>query len=269
LSQRTTSPRRSAELQQPPFSKFRKRRAYEDVVEQIERAILTGKLKIRDRLPSERDLIGQFGVSRATIREALRVLQSRGLVDVRHGDPLGPVVKANPGEGVTNVLSSLYRADQLPLVDVVQFRMFIEGTAAALAAHAPKSAIAGIREAYDGMRTADTWDSLFESDVLFHRRIADASGNSLFALIVDALHQFNSIKIWQSGRSLSGAREATLEAHGKILQAIEDGRSNEAASLCRRFLQRAYEPLIREKDRARLTLADELATTERTKIRAD
>src|SRR6185312_12450873 len=107
-----------------------KRRAYEDIVEQIERAILTGEMNEADRLPSERDLIVQFGVSRATIREALRVLQSRGLIEVRHGDPGGPIVRADPGASVTSMLSSLFHAERLSLADVIQFRMIVESAAA-------------------------------------------------------------------------------------------------------------------------------------------
>jgi GntR family transcriptional repressor for pyruvate dehydrogenase complex len=132
-------------MEQPLFERTTKRRAYENVVDQIERAILTGEMREADRLPSERELIGQFGVSRATIREALRVLQSRGLVEVRHGDPSGPIIRANPGASVAALLASLFRADRLSLADVIQFRILVESAAAALAAKAPAKLIAAIR----------------------------------------------------------------------------------------------------------------------------
>jgi DNA-binding FadR family transcriptional regulator len=237
------------------FEKTLKRRAYEDVVEQIERAILVGELKEQDRLPAERDLTMQFGVSRATIREALRVLQSRGLVEVRHGDPAGPIVRANPGASVTSVLSSLFRAKRLTLADVVQFRMIIEGAAAAYAAKASKKAIAAIREAYRQMETTTTWEEQIRCDVLFHRRVAEATGNPLFALVVDALHQFNSIATWQSKRPLDQARRETLEVHGMILRAIEAGNAAEAEEFSRYHLGRSYQPIIDVVDRDRLTLA--------------
>jgi DNA-binding FadR family transcriptional regulator len=234
------------------FRKTVKRRAYEDVVDQIERAVLRGELKKQGRLPSERDLIVQFGVSRATIREALRVLQSRGLIEVRHGDPAGPIIRADPGASVTSVVNSLFNAEQLTLTDVIQFRMIVESAAAGLAATASKEAIASIRSAYHQMEKTTTPEEQFQCDVLFHRRIAEASGNPLCALIVDALHQFNSIATWQSKRPLDQARRNTLYVHGLILAAIEAGDAEKAADLSRYHLAQAYEPIIGSLERQRL-----------------
>lgn len=252
---RTKAPAETAAARHGGFNKALRRRAYEDVVDQIERAILVGELKEQDRLPGERDLTEQFGVSRATIREALRVLQSRGLVEVRHGDPGGPIVRANPGASVTSVLSSLFRANRLTLADVVQFRMIVEGAAAAYAARAPKKSIAAIRTAYELMEKATTWEDQMECDILFHRRVAEASGNPLFALVVEALHQFNSIATWQTKRPLEQARRETLEVHGKILRAIEAGDAEAAEGFSRYHLGRSYRPIIDDYDRDRLTQA--------------
>jgi DNA-binding FadR family transcriptional regulator len=234
------------------FHKTVKRRAYEDVVDQIERAILRRELKKEERLPSERDLIVQFGVSRATIREALRVLQSRGLIEVRHGDPGGPIVRADPGASVTSVVSSLFHAERLSLADVIQFRMVVESAAAGFAASASKEAVSAIREAYHQMETTATLEEQFQCDVLFHRRIAEAGGNPLFALVVDALHQFNSIATWQSRRPLDKARSDTLAVHRLILDAIEAGDAERAAELSRYHLAKSYEPIVGPIDRKRL-----------------
>jgi DNA-binding FadR family transcriptional regulator len=234
------------------FERTLKRRAYEDVVEQIERAILTGEIKETDRLPSERDLIEQFGVSRATIREALRVLQSRGLVEVRHGDPSGPIVRADPGASVATVLNSLFRADRLTLADVIQFRMIVESAAASFAARSSTKLIAAIRKAYTEMKSTQTWAEQVKSDVLFHRRVAEASRNPLFVLVVDALHQFKPVATWLSNRPLDEARRQTLEVHGMILDAIEDGNAAKAAELSRYHLKRSYHPILSKRDRTRL-----------------
>ena len=237
------------------FEKTLKRRAYEDVVEQIERAILTGEIKETDRLPSERDLIEQFGVSRATIREALRVLQSRGLIEVRHGDPGGPIVRADPGASVATMLNSLFRADRLTMADVVQFRMIVESAAAALAAKSSAKSIAMIRKAYTEMKSTRTWGEQVKSDVLFHRRVAEASRNPLFVLVVDALHQFKPVATWLANRPLGEAREQTLEVHGMILDAIEAGNAAKAAELSRYHLRRSYSAILSKGDSARLAAA--------------
>jgi GntR family transcriptional repressor for pyruvate dehydrogenase complex len=233
------------------FEKALKRRAYEDVVDQIEHAILRGDIKRSARLPSERDLIEQFGVSRSTIREALRVLQSRGLVEVRHGDPGGPIVRADPGASVATVLSALFRAEQIKLADVIQFRMVVESAAAGFAATSSARSIAAIRKTYEDMKKTKTWDEQIEADVLFHRRVAEASKNPLFVLVVDALHQFNSIATWLSRRDLDEARQQTLEVHGMILSAIEAGDAEKASSLSRDHLMKSYHPIIPKPDRVR------------------
>jgi DNA-binding FadR family transcriptional regulator len=234
------------------FEKTLKRRAYEDVVEQVERAILTGEIKEAGRLPSERDLIEQFGVSRATIREALRVLQSRGLIEVRHGDPGGPIVRADPGASVATVLNSLFRADRLTMADVIQFRMIVESAAAALAARSSAKLIAAIRKAYTEMKSTKTWGEQVKCDVLFHRRVAEASRNPLFVLVVDALHQFKPVATWLANRPLEDARRQTLEVHGMILEAIEAGNAAKAAELSRYHLRRSYSPILSKGDSARL-----------------
>ncbi|MGO4599699.1 FadR/GntR family transcriptional regulator [Terrabacter sp. 2RAF25] len=72
------------------FEPVRSVRLYERIVEQVEEAIARGELRPGERLPSERELVVQFGTSRATVREALRVLESNGVVRSRPGDPNGP-----------------------------------------------------------------------------------------------------------------------------------------------------------------------------------
>jgi GntR family transcriptional regulator, transcriptional repressor for pyruvate dehydrogenase complex len=239
------------------FERTTKRRAYEDVVDQIERAILTGEMRETDRLPSERELIGQFGVSRATIREALRVLQSRGFIDVRHGDPSGAVIRANPGASVAALLNSLFRADRLTLADVIQFRILVESAAAALAAKSSAKLIAAIRKAYSDMKKTKTWDEQVKADVLFHRRVAEASKNPLFVLVVEALHQFQPVATWLSKRTLDAARAQTLEVHGMILDAIEAGNAAKAAELSRFHLRRSYQPILSKPARDRLALGED------------
>ncbi|MGA9925356.1 MAG: GntR family transcriptional regulator, partial [Isosphaeraceae bacterium] len=76
----------------PIFEPIKPTRAHEAVLAQLQRKILKGELAPGDRLPSEREMMETFGVSRPTVREALRVAESLGLVAVRHGDPGGPQV---------------------------------------------------------------------------------------------------------------------------------------------------------------------------------
>ena len=84
-------------------------RAYERIVEQVEDAMARGELKPGQRLPSERELVTQFAVSRSTVREALRVLASNGVVRSRPGDPRGPEVLAFSTNGLAKQMTRLTR----------------------------------------------------------------------------------------------------------------------------------------------------------------
>jgi GntR family transcriptional repressor for pyruvate dehydrogenase complex len=102
------------------------------------------------------------------------------------------------------------------------------------------------------METAATWNEQVQADVLFHRRIAEASKNPLFVLVVDALHQFRPVATWLAKRSLDDARRQTLEVHGMILDAIEARDAKKAAELSRYHLRKSYRPILPKVERERL-----------------
>ncbi len=113
----------------PPltFEPIKPIRAHEAVLAQLQRKILQGELTPGDRLPSEREMMDTFGVSRPTIREALRVAESLGLVAVRHGDPGGPRVLGQPSAGVARVLDGLLSAERISVAELLEARMVLEG----------------------------------------------------------------------------------------------------------------------------------------------
>ena len=116
------------------FEPIKPTRAHEAILAQLQCKILEGELAPGDRLPSERVMMETFGVSRPTVREALRVAESMGLVAVRHGDPGGPRVLGMPSVGVSRVLDSLLSAERTSVAELLEARMVLEGTAARLAA---------------------------------------------------------------------------------------------------------------------------------------
>ncbi len=118
----------------PRFEPVRTVRAYERIVEQIEEAVESGSLQPGERLPSERELMAQFAVSRSTVREALRVLQARGLVRSRPGDPHGAEVLPFSPAALHKSMTTLARVDELSLGELVQFRMVLDASANLLAA---------------------------------------------------------------------------------------------------------------------------------------
>lgn len=128
----TTEPDRQ---ERRKFTPARRVRAYESIVKQIEDAIYRGELRPGQRLPSERELTTEFAVSRATVREALRVLESSGLVRSRQGDPTGGAeVQEFSPDGLRKSLTAMVHLEKFDITDLVQFRMVIEGSATYLAA---------------------------------------------------------------------------------------------------------------------------------------
>src|SRR5687768_15622072 len=115
------------------------RRAFEEILEQLERAIGTGSLGAGDRLPPERELAAAFGVSRTSVRDALRVLEALGIVATRRGADHGTVLLREPGNGFATILRLLVVLGHVALPELVEFRVMLEtaGARALAARHEP------------------------------------------------------------------------------------------------------------------------------------
>src|SRR5436190_90408 len=116
------------------FRAVRTPRVYEHIVAQIERAIYEGRLAHGDKLPPERQLVREFGASRVAVREALRALEHRGLVEVRQGSAGGYFIRELDATTVVRDLSTLFRLGRVSLVQVAEARALLEPESARLAA---------------------------------------------------------------------------------------------------------------------------------------
>jgi GntR family transcriptional repressor for pyruvate dehydrogenase complex len=117
------------------FQMLDQRRVFEQIIEQIEEAIVVGRLRPGDRLPGERDLAERFGVSRLSVREALRVLERFGVLTARsgRGPNSGSVIANNSAAGITNALRLHTAMMQIPTKDIVEVRTVLETHAVQLA----------------------------------------------------------------------------------------------------------------------------------------
>src|SRR2546429_9348945 len=116
------------------FGVVRTPRVYEHIVAQIERAIYDGRLAHGDKLPPERQLVREFGASRVAVREALRALEHRGLVEVRQGSAGGYFIRELDATTVVRDLSTLFRLGRVSLTQVAEARALLEPESARLAA---------------------------------------------------------------------------------------------------------------------------------------
>ena len=238
----------------PTFEPIKPTRAHEAILAQLQRTILAGELAPGDRLPSEREMMATFGVSRPTVREALRVAEVLGLVAVRHGDPGGPRVLGQPSVGVTRVLDGLLAAEGTSVAELLEARMVLEGAAARLAAVRPDAALGPLEEAYRAMEQAPDFARFVAADALFHRRVAEVGGNRLLVVILTALRDpiVRLITEGLSGATEAEARAKILRTHGEILEALRARDGAAADRRSRRHLFDLYAALVAPDERPHL-----------------
>jgi DNA-binding FadR family transcriptional regulator len=237
-----------------PFEPIKATRAHEAILAQLQHKILAGELAPGDRLPSEREMMLTFGVSRPTIREALRVAESLGLVAVRHGDPGGPRVLCRPSVGLTRILDGLLSAERTSVAELLEARMVLEGAAARLAASRPGAELGPLEEAYRAMEQAPDFDRFAQADALFHQRVAEVGGNRLLAVMLAALHDpiVRLIATTLAGETADRDRAGILRSHGEIIEAIRAGNGAEADRRARQHLFDLYAARVGPADEPRL-----------------
>jgi GntR family transcriptional repressor for pyruvate dehydrogenase complex len=230
-------------------------RAYERVVEQIEEAVLSGRIRPHDRLPSERELMRTFAVGRGTVREALRVLQSKGLVRSRPGDPNGPEVLPLSTDRLRDSMAALARVEHLSLRELLQFRIVVESQAYRLAAAlGSEGQMDDLEQAMAAMeRAVDEGEEAFaRADLAFHAKVAEAAGNKLFGVSSSVL---GSVVGDLMRAKISGARDHRRQMresccrHQRVLAAVREREGDRAAALARRSIYDYYAHHLPEEDR--------------------
>lgn len=200
---------------------IKKTRVYEDIVAQLKDLISEGKLKPGDQLPSERELSEMFQVSRASVREAIRSLESMRLIQIRQGE--GTYVASSVETLLASIAFSIqHRKD--PLLQVFEVRKILEPAIAALAAERATAAEMGELEAIldEQARQIAEGETGVEADTRFHSALADAAKNDVLLrlneAIVDRLHETRERSLQTQGRpprSLAGHREILRAIHSK------------------------------------------------------
>lgn len=227
-----------------PIQSVSTQRLYRQIADQLAELIRRGEFKPGDRLPSERDLSQQFGVSRASVREALIALEIDGLIDVRVG--LGVFVNAAPAARS----QSAALAEPGPF-EVLAARGIVEGETAALAAREGSAEDhARIRQTLEQM--ADEMRATggaLHADELFHLRIAEASGNGALVHLVRQLWAFRYSAMFRKldEHFDTRARHAqAIDEHRRIVEAIERRDADTARAALAAHLQSVRAALERE-----------------------
>ncbi|WGW11481.1 GntR family transcriptional regulator [Saxibacter everestensis] len=242
------------------FQPVEKSRAYERVVEQIEAAIYRGDIRPGEHLPSERALVDQFQVGRSTVREALRILESMGLVKTQPGSPRGPQVTPSNVRGLARMLNGAIRVEQISLVDLVQYRMVSGSAANFLAAHLrTEDHLSRMTQAISKMADADVDDveGFSQADADFHEAVRDAAGNAFLDVVGSVINQVIIDLVAstiENATNTANLRADFIDLHRQIFAAIESHNGDKAAELAKSSLYAIYGPLLDKDDQHRLKL---------------
>ncbi len=177
------------------FRAAKQNKIFQDVVDQIQEAILNDKLKPGDVLPSERELKEMLQVSRGTLREALRVLEQKGLIHIKLGVGGGAIVRDASYEPVSESLALLIRHQKVSLTHLAEFRAGVEGEAAAHAARRISTAEADeLRKLLDSAVTCANRDThqpqaFLEADKAVHMHLAAITRNPITIFVHKSIHE--------------------------------------------------------------------------------
>lgn len=199
----------------------RPHKLYEEIARELAHEIIEGRYEAGELLPTEHELVEVYGASRNIVREAVKLLKARGLVEVMHGR--GTEVLPTGRWQTIDQLVRLVRDDPKVPEDLLELRRIIEVEIAALAAeHATEGQIRELQATIDAMRGASgDLGECVEQDVRFHRLLAEASGNRLLPMVLEPAES-----IMRAGREATvknpGAIQRSIDAHSEILRRVRE-----------------------------------------------
>lgn len=206
------------------------------IIRLIESEILNGKMPVGQRLESEEKLCERFGVSRTVIREAIQQLRGRGLLRSIKGS--GTFIAESNLDTLANAMEAYsVLAEDMDFLELIDFRILIESECARLAAiHAGEGSIRELRMVMDAMRQSkEDRDEFSRLDIAFHLAIARGSGNRIYATVLRALEK-KCIDYARKNRGDSDWYQSIISAHQAILDAIIDGKADQASDAMRKHL---------------------------------
>ncbi|HLK02035.1 MAG TPA: FCD domain-containing protein [Streptosporangiaceae bacterium] len=192
----------------------------DEAIEKIKDMLQSGTLRAGDRLPREADLAADLGLSRSSLREAVRALSLVNVLDVRRGD--GTYVTSLEPRLLLETLGFIvdfHRDDKA--LEFLRVRRILEPAATAMAAERISAAEVGaLRELLDSLGPRPDPESLMRNDIEFHRRIVACSGNSVLESLLDSMTgPTTRARVWR-GLTQKGAVARTLEEHRAMLDAL-------------------------------------------------
>jgi len=236
------------------FQAAKQTKVFQDVVEQIQEAILDGRLTAGQTLPAERELKETFNISRGTLREALRVLEQKGLIEIKLGVGGGSVVKAVDTDQIIESLGLLIRSQKVSLNHLAQFREDVEGI---VAAHAAENHVAEdiqtlkalLVNAHGCVKKGSSQRNAFiDIDKKIHMTMARITGNPVYITVLHSIHD-NIHRYYD--RFLSMEKPELEENYNDLcdlVAAIETADAELARRLAKQHVQRFNQYMKKKED---------------------
>ncbi|PPJ33764.1 GntR family transcriptional regulator [Nocardia nova] len=237
----------------PDSTVVRVPKAGEMVAAHVRRQIVTGALKVGDALPSEAALMERYGISRPTLREAFRILESERVITVRRGARGGARVMLPDAGTAGRYVGTLLQYMGATLADVYEARMMVEASAVEMVARKRTAAGLGRLEAMlvEGEQLLDDPEEYIRRhDLEFHRLLAELAGNETTMVMLDILFSIlecHNEKVLQEHRDEAESSATCLAAqrsHAKLIDLIRAKDADKAVSFWRRHLTQVTELMI-------------------------
>jgi GntR family transcriptional repressor for pyruvate dehydrogenase complex len=235
-------------IRQDSLARVKRTRIKEQIFEQLRDQIVRGAWPPGTKIPSENELTKRLGVSRVSLREALHMLASLGLLESRQGG--GTFVKAYSGEILFNPLFPMIALEKTDILNVLEYRRIVEkGTAGLAAEKAGAKEIEALEDAYREMtRVQGNAHAFARADLDFHLALARATGNPIIIKVNDIIKSVLSASMDRIVSSL-GVSDG-LSYHRRILAAVRAHDALSAESLMEEHLARTIRRLkVKERNR--------------------
>jgi len=229
-----------------PFKPINKPPLFQEVEMQLRQSFNTGIYKQGEKLPSERELVEQFQVSRVTIREALRNLQNLGMISVKRGIHAGAYVSEPTPQPITESFMNLFQMGKLNLAHLIDIRLYFEPAVASTAALFRKPEdIARLKEPMDQTEIIMS-KSLKEARLLtssFHLEVALITRNPLIIFLTESITQaYSAVLIESTEKKLDKKQIGIINSeHWAILEAIENKDPEKAYERAKEHILGVYD----------------------------
>ena len=230
---------------QPPRARDK---LYSSVASAFETQILSGELPVGERLPSEGEIARNFGVSTRSVREAMQILETKGLIRRRHGGR-STVIRGDVSEFLGTLAATvrqLFSADPDYLMQLMVVRRMIETEVISLLAKRENPIDASVEAALDSMRRArdaSNFSGFTEADAEFHFALVRSAGNEILTVFYDNLYGLITDVIRVTSRVPSKSLEAAYVEHSDICKAIRSRKESNAKKLMKAHIDNSADYL--------------------------